>query len=180
MSTNVLTLAEAKLALSITGNAQDDELADYIAAAVETVDELCGPTDPVTRTDVIRGGGRALVLTSPPVLSLISITGHQAGVVAVSGHYVTDPLAGVVYAYGLPLSDDVWTVVYRAGRPVVPAAIKTGAKIILKSLWSVQRGPSRGPRGDDTELAAVPGLGMAVPRRALLALDAHLRGPAVG
>lgn len=177
--TAILDLAAAKETLSITGSDHDVRLAGYVAAAVETVNELCGPTDPTPVTETVDGVG-AIVLTTTPVLRLTSVTGHGGGSLDVSTLRIVSPLSGVVRPYVGRLPGDVWTVSYLAGRPTVPAAIVTGAKIILQALWATQRGPTRGARGDDTEMSAVPGLGMAIPRRALLALDKHLLGPAVG
>jgi hypothetical protein len=71
-----------------------------------------------------------------------------------------------------------YTVTYTSGRADLPAAIRLAVLVIAEHLWETQRGAAPvGPlSGDDT--FPTPGLGFAIPNRALELL-APYRRPAV-
>lgn len=181
----LLTLAEAKTALNISGTTYDTELQDYIDGTIAAVEYLCGPTASTNATEVLHGVG-ALVLTNTPVLTVTSVTGDLMG--ARDMNYIRfDADSGVVRpkANVIPLLPDWYTVVYTYGRAAIPAAMKQAAKVILKHQWSVQRGPSGRPTATDNPPGSdnrtlVPGLGYALPNSALQMLAPYQRGPAVG
>jgi hypothetical protein len=72
-------------------------------------------------------------------------------------------------------------VTYVAGRRIVPAAITAAAKIILQHLWRTQQGPGRPQRGvDDFDVTEpIPGLGYAIPNRAVQLLEPYKQPPGV-
>jgi len=178
----ILSLSEAKQSLNIDVPDFDDELADYIAAAQECVDFLCGPSEATTVTETIRNNGQQLLLRTAPVLSLTSVTGQQYGAYVVGNLFLRKEAGIVGVSYGKPLLYNDWyTVVYSAGRASTPASIKQGVKIILAHQWRTRRGGNLRPNlaGAD-DVSQVPGLGYAIPNRALQILDPYLRGPGIG
>lgn len=177
----ILTLAEAKAALNITGTAHDAELPDYIAAAQECVDFLCGPSETVTITET-RQGCVEIALSTTPVLSVTSVVGQTWGPLILSRLWVNNS-AGVIRAKTLsfPILQDYYEVTYTAGRTTVPLSIKQGVRIILAHQWDTRRGIGSlrpGAGGDDSTM--IPGLGYAIPNRALQILDRYMTGPSVG
>lgn len=171
----LVTEAEAKQFLNITN--EDPDLADMLAAAIEAVDYLCGPSVAETVTETVQGYG-ALVLRTTPVVSLTSVTGMSVGALTVANLWV-DGNSGVVRPRGTAATiyDDWYEVVYSAGRSAVPDAVKLGCKIILKHQYDLKRGAGRpGAGASDTTMVA----GYAIPNRALQIMDPYLRGPAVG
>jgi len=183
----LLTLAEAKTALNISGTSLDAELQDYIDGTIAAVEYLCGPTSSTNATEVLHGVG-ALILTNTPVLTLTSVTGDLVGSRDVS-YLRFDADSGVVRAKATvtPLRPDWYTVVYTYGRAAVPVALKQAAKVILKHQWGNQRGPSgRRSNGDDgapgnaNRTTVVPGIAYAIPNGALQMMAPYRRGPATG
>lgn len=177
----ILTLDEAKTALDITTTKYDTELPDYIAAAQEAVDFLCGPTEPVTITETRYGSGEIAVSTCP-ILTVESITGQAWGPSNLTQLWINNA-AGTIRARTLayPIQNDYYEITYTAGRATVPASIKQGVRIILAHQWATRRGinvRNPGQGGDDSSM--VPGLGYAIPNRALQILDRYMTGPAVG
>jgi hypothetical protein len=176
--TDLLTLAEAKTALNITVTTYDTELADYITAATEAVNFICGDSTSTAVTFVTRASG-AIAVSDTPILSLTSVTGDWSGVRDLT-LLRFDAYTGVIRpkATALPLADDTYTVVYQRGRAAVPTAMKQAAKVILKHQWSTQRGPQA--KATNSDGTFIPGLGYAVPNAALEMLGPNDRGPAVG
>lgn len=178
----LLTLDEAKTLLNITVSTYDDELPDYIAAAQECVDFLCGPSEPVTITETV-SGDIEIALSTTPVLSVTSISGQYTGVRNMDTVWV-NLAAGTIRANrggAFPIQQDYYDVTYVAGRETVPLSIKQGIRIILAHQWTIRRGlstsrPNMG--GDDSSMVA--GLGYAIPNRALQILAPYMLGPSVG
>jgi hypothetical protein len=178
----ILSLADAKAHLNITSTAHDDELRGWIEAVTAAVEYFTGPV--VIRTvveDHTANRASVLALRQPPVLSLTSVSPVLAGGTSyavdgldVSSTGIVCSLAGNTF-YG-PLR-----VTYVAGRRVVPAAITSAARIILQHLWRTQQGPGRPQRGiDDFDVTEpIPGLGYAIPNRAVQLLDPYKQGPGV-
>ena len=72
-------------------------------------------------------------------------------------------------------------VTYRAGRLIVAENISGAARIILQHLWATQR-PTRGgglpgARDDFSVTEPIPGLGYAIPNRAVQLLNPDDQGP---
>lgn len=174
----LLTLAEAKTTLGITGTTFDVELPDYVSAAEEAVAFYCGPVSTTVVQEVVRGAG-AIALNTVPVLSLISVTSDRFGTLLTSGLRV-NPKTGVIraLAYRLPIREDYYTVTYNAGRADVPLSLKNAARIILKHQWGSRRGAGTRERGDD-DTTEVPELGYAVPNRAISLMKPYMLGPSV-
>jgi hypothetical protein len=76
MTTNLITLEEAKAALSIGLDSTVGEalLSTYVAAVSQHIDALVGPVVQRAVTDEVHDGGRAVWLRRYPVVSVTSVT----------------------------------------------------------------------------------------------------------
>ncbi|MFQ6212475.1 hypothetical protein ACLMMQ_29975, partial [Bacillus mobilis] len=85
--TDIVTVAEVKkhLNMSATDTSQDDELGVFIESVTDVIEHIVGPVVPRAVTEVHDGGGGALVLRRPPVLSVMSVT--EDGIAVVEGTY---------------------------------------------------------------------------------------------
>lgn len=150
---SVLSLADARDYLGITGPAEDVRLTAVIATAEAVITNRCGALQSVVRTDRILGAtsawANALALPVTPVIDLTSVTGFSGTALVVSDLHV-ELLSGVItYNTGAPFIERWYTVVYHAGRAACPADLLTAVKKLTKQLWQDQRGPVR-RGGDDT------------------------------
>lgn len=175
----IVALADVKAHLnkSLTDTTDDTELLAMIAATGRVVDWKIGPVVPRTVTSVIRRPGWKVRLPQYPVISLMSTSALVDGV---TPDPVTDldfePDTGIVWrADGAPMVGGQ-RMVYVAGRTVVGANVTEAALVIVEHLWDTQRGGSATPARvfGAEETTMIPGLGFAVPNRALemLAPDA--------
>ena len=168
---SIISLADAKAHLNMTGSADDEELRQMLEAVTYAIERHRNETIPLT-TYVEEYSGdpsRAVQLNHQPIQSLVSITrGLNSYNVA---NWTINKPAGQIY--GQPLNNgDV--VTYRAGYQIIPAHYVLAAKITLAHLWQTQRLPSVGPqsgfglRGQVGETIMTPsGLGNALPPRAI-------------
>ncbi len=173
----LVSLDDAKRQLNITSDTEDAELAEMIRAVTAVVERHTGA---VLRRTVVEqhAGGYALALRQLPVVAVTSIAGLGVGGLDVApGDVLVDGLSGVVCAV-----DGRWIagpvlVTYTAGQAMVPPNVRLAALIILQHLWETQRGGSRDTRftggGDETWN---PGMGFAIPRRALELLGDQVSG----
>jgi hypothetical protein len=178
----ILSLADAKAHLNIVSSAHDDELRGWVEAVTAAVETFTGPV--VIRTVVEEHntcGQTTLALRQTPVLSLTSLTSVLSG----GTSYAVDGLDvsswGTVRSLTGSPFHGVLRATYVAGRQVVPAAISSAAKIILQHLWKTQQGPGRPQRGlDDFDVTEpMPGLGYAIPNRAVQLLEPYKQPPGV-
>jgi hypothetical protein len=154
---SVLSLAEAKTHLNITGTVSDAELQGFIDAAESVVAERCGPLEPTDVTDrIVARNGRSILLSVAPVISVTSVTASDSSTVNPADLTVTE--AGVVsYTDGLtPFGCTTYTVTYQAGRWTLPAALLMAVKEELRHLWKTQRGGSARP-GAGADQQQAPG-----------------------
>lgn len=156
----LIDLAAAKSMLGITDTTHDSLLATYVAAVQPVVEGLIGPIDAATETATFNGGGEILMLT-PPVASVTSVTANGAAV-----NFVFDPLACAVYG-GTTLSplpfqpgEQNVTVTYAVGGAAIPGNVTLAALELIRVWWqTTQQGTRRGaPMEADTVnlLYAVP------------------------
>jgi hypothetical protein len=172
----LLTLAQAKQHLNIGGDTSDSELLTYVDAVTDVVEShLGGPVVTRTFTDPVEvvDGGRALLLPRRFVRAVSAITAGgmtvSAGDVVVGSGSVLRRRSGRAF---WP-NDSPVLATYSAGLAdpgAVPSALVLAAAIVIGHLWATQRGgATAGGPGDDygTVNTVVPGLGFAVPNRAL-------------
>ena len=179
----ILSHADAKKHLNKTSTGDDDEIRAMNEAVTAAVEWYVGPV--VVRTVVEDHNvtvAQALALRQVPALELTSVTAVLSG----GTSYDVDDLdlngaSGIVRRKDGGLLYGPLRVTYPAGRRVVPAAITLGARIILQHMWRTQQGPGR-PQlgvGDFDVTEPIPGLGYAVPNRALQILSPYQLPPAV-
>ncbi|MFG2144129.1 hypothetical protein ACGFRG_08005 [Streptomyces sp. NPDC048696] len=180
----LLSLKDARTHLNITGPQHDDELRGWVESVTAAVEWFVGPVVVRTVTETHSAGRMdTLALLQPPVLALTAVdavvTGRPSYAVV---DLDLDAASGVVrrkdggWLYG-PLR-----ATYSAGRRIVPAAVSSASKIILQHLWRTQQGPGRPQLGVDDYAVSepIPGLGYAIPHRALQLLDPYRLPPGVG
>ena len=192
----IVSLAEAKEILQLTGTTQFDAvLQGYNAAATGVVEYLCGPVVQQVVTETLPSRGTVVTLSKPPVLGLLPWTQVPAelagtGITVASPaspmlrtrlygiewpleQLYCDPRRGIVtHTSGLPFFYCAYIWQYRAGRLVIPGALYEAAKIILEHLYQVKRGGIGAQNiaaGEST--TTLPGWGFAIPNRALELLE---------
>ncbi|MGV9242617.1 hypothetical protein [Streptomyces sp. NPDC003710] len=176
----LFSLADAKKQLNnpATSTGDDDELRTYVEATTTAVEYFTGPVVPRTVTEVTQGGTERMLLHTTPVLSVTSITGIEPWQLAIPVSALdVDADTGVLRRNDwLAFWPGPYRVVYQAGRSSVAANIALAGKLILQHLWRTQYGASRGLTGigggeDYAVTEQIPGLGYAIPNRALQLLQ---------
>lgn len=181
-ATDVVTLAEAKLQLNMTDTASDAELAVFISAASEAIEDYVGAVVQRPVTETFDGGLEQVLLSKTPVASVTSVTDNGT-VLASSAYRVSTAgvLSRVAGRFRLRFWDGVQslTVVYVAGKVAdtasVPQRVKMAALIIVQHLWETQRPAAQGPfsqASDDFD----PRYAYSIPRRALELLGEPVGG----
>ena len=174
---SVLTLAQAKTHLNISGATHDTELQTFIDAAEAVIGQRCGPLTSVATTVRLRGGGLALPLPVVPAVSLTSVTPIDQAALTLSDLYL-DIKAGVVtYNSGEAFSARLYTVVYQAGRSTVPDDLLMAVKELVRHMWQTQRGTTRRPgsQASDSASNTVPGAAYTLPFRVTELIAPHLQ-----
>lgn len=171
-----LAAAKAKLDIPATSTGDDEELREFIEATTQCVEFFVGPVARRVVQQVVTGGRDALVLHSPPVLAVTAVAALQTGQAALDVSLLdVDTSTGIVRRTDggcFPAGDFRWT--YTAGRTAVPANVSLAAKLILQHLWRTNYGASRGISGGGEDFSVtepIPGLGYAIPNRALQLLQ---------
>lgn len=155
---DLLTLAEARDAVNLTGNDHDTELAVYVTAVSQRIDSLCGPVVNRTVTDELHDGGRARIFPRyTPVSSVTSITEYVSttGTALTAETNATKPASGYLLDHTGTLSY-IWrrsggadrafadgrrnvSITYVAGRYASTATVeerfKTAAAGVLRRIW---------------------------------------------
>lgn len=182
----VVGLDEVKEHGNITSTASDRELLDFIGTAQQMVEQLVGPTVPVTVTgERHRSVGSTIWLDRPPVLSITSVQEYAGATplsALVAGEWAFDAASGrldrIVSGYPSYWLGTEVLVTYRAGRAPIPEAIRWGAKELTVHLWrSTQAQRGGRARGDVAEAATAAPFG--VPNRVRDALALYLLPPGV-
>ncbi|WHM32446.1 hypothetical protein OH540_21320 [Streptomyces sp. BPPL-273] len=164
--------------------ADDEEIRDWIEACTRAVEQFVGPVVVRQVSDVLRfSSARSVALTLIPALDIVAVTQLRAGGPAYTvDDLVLDPETGLVEHADGGLLYGPLRVDYRVGRLIVPANFRNAGKIILQHLWKTRQGPGRPQRGvDDYDVTEpLPGLGFAIPNRAVQLLDPDRLPPGVG
>jgi hypothetical protein len=178
----IISLADAKQQLNQNTSANDEEVRYFVEATTAVVEQLRGETIAVrtfTEEREVRTGKFPLART--PVQSLTSVATVDGFITWDITRLHVSP-AGVVapnpYVNTGLLELKGWIkVVYTAGYQIVPANVGLAARIIVQHLWQTQR-PERGAGSRSTALGetSVPGMGYAVPNRALELLGSGMPG----
>lgn len=180
----LMSLATAKSHLKKTDTADDEEIRDWIEACTRAVEQFTGPVVKRSVTEDVRfKSATSLAVTQIPAVELVSVTALVTGGLSynVADLHLDGDTGIVTRLDGGPLYGPL-KFVYVAGRPIVGANIRSAAKIILQHLWRTRQGPGRPQRGtDDYDVTEpLPGLGFAIPNRAVQLLDPDRLPPGVG
>lgn len=180
----ILSLADARKHLNLSTSRDDGEVRFWNNAATRAVEFYTGP---VVRRTVVEdhrvGRVPAVALTQTPVLEVTAVAPLRSGGVSYDvGDLTLDGVTGVVTRYdGGPLSGPL-RITYTAGRTVIRVNITAAARIILEHLWRTQKAARGGLAGGGEDYSVsepIPGLGYAVPNRALELLEPDRLPPGV-
>ncbi|QIJ62551.1 hypothetical protein [Streptomyces sp. JB150] len=179
----IFSLADARKHVNMpaTVTTHDEELRGWVEAATAAVEFFVGPVARRTVTEVHdRASARTLALRKTPVISVTAVTAVLTGGTSYAvADLDLDGEAGIVRRKDGGLLVGPLRVIYVAGRTTIRANISHAARIILQHLWRTQGGgigrPAPGGMDDYAVTEPIPGLGFAVPNRALeLLLDDRL------
>ncbi len=190
----LISLADAKQQLRIGSSVDDDQLWDFIAAATEIVEDLCGPmvrrqivgeyVDLIGRTvwnELTTAGTRQIVLRNRPIISIDSISSAiSSGVTYDPSVFSIESDTGIVRRLDNGTVFGPLRVTYTVGRTYVPRAVDLATRFIVQHLWETTRGKMGPPGVGGQEAAPTTGRGYALPNRALELLQPFLTVPAVG
>jgi hypothetical protein len=180
----ILSLADAKDTLNIAASDTtfDSRIRGYNAAVTGVVEKLAGAVvvRQVTERHLESGASEILMLRRTPVYQpagqpypVSSITPVLTyGLVYDLSLITVDQVRGTLrHTAGLPFWNGPYDITYWCGRPIVPDNVLTACRIILRHLWSLERGGaganSQGYAADDVTML----YGYAIPNRALELLD---------
>lgn len=151
---SVLTLADAKQFLNITVTTYDTELPSFIDAAEAAVAQRVGPLSTSSVTKRVAGYGWNLHLPVYPAVSLTSVTPVNGTALTIGDFHLEPEVGAVSYNSGAFFSSAAYDVVYVAGRSSVPADLLMKVRIVLKYLWTTQRGTGARSGGGGPDIAA--------------------------
>jgi hypothetical protein len=172
----VLSLSDAKSMLNdvATDTTDDAEIQRKIAAIEAGIENVIGGPV-ITRTISnerleVGSGYRTFALRYRPVVSVMSIVDVASGVAMSLADIDLDPVTGIVRRkLNLPFwsRGPFYLITYTAGLgTAVPQAIAEAAAVILKHLWSTQRGNALTVPTGGEQMTTVPGMGFMVPNLA--------------
>lgn len=180
----ILSLADARRHLNRVSTTDDDELRFWNVAATRAVEYFVGPVvvRSFTEQHQVRDAA-AIVLRRTPVVTVTAVASALTGVTAYAANALGfDPDTGELYRLDGGRLSGRLDIAYRAGRTVIPENISGAARIILQHLWETQRAGRGGLAGGSQDYAVtepIPGLGYAVPNRAVQLLEPDRLPPGV-
>jgi uncharacterized phiE125 gp8 family phage protein len=168
--TDLLTLADAKTFLNISGTQYDAELPTFVTTASDMIINRIGPVAGSPQFDEYYDGGHGnttqIVLRHAPVSYVTSVS--EAIYTGWVKPLAAQPLDGTStdsspYGYTIDLQDGLITrrsagavapfapgkrnirVVYSAGYASIPPELVMAGKILVKHLWETRRGGAKRP-----------------------------------
>lgn len=169
----MMSLADAKAHVNIPASdtSQDEELRGFVESTTKAVEYFVGPVVRRSFTEVRHGGRDTIALSNRPVISITSITAVESWQLAVDVTVLdADADTGIVRRTdGLWFPPGPYRMVYVGGRTLITANLTMAAKVILQHLWRTQY-PSTRPNFGSTDYSVtepIPGLGFAIPHRAM-------------
>jgi hypothetical protein len=172
----ILSLADARDHLNLKSTKDDDEVRFWNNATTLAVEYYVGPVTARSFTEQhqVRNAA-AVVLRRTPVIAVTAVDSVLTGAAAYSPDDLgVDGSTGEVFRLDGGRLSGRLRFTYRAGRTVIAENISGAARIILEHLWLTQRGNRGGLAGggqDYNVTELIPGLGYAVPNRALQLLE---------
>jgi hypothetical protein len=195
----LITVDDAHRFLRLTTTKDDDKLVDFIDAASNVAQFYCGDLLPQTYTEVHDGGDSAIYVRHTPLASVTSLTEYIG---SITYTLTNQPLGQSVSAWGYTIDDAeagrivrrtasglVWrfvpgvgnvTVTYTSGVATIPAQVLMGVEFIVRHLWDTQRGAMPLPNQSADTTSQVPGVGYAIPDRAIEMFETVPRMPVFG
>jgi hypothetical protein len=170
---SVLSLADAKTHINVTGTAQDTEISAFIARAERAIAERVGPLEPEARTVRVTPTNSTLLVPSPAV-SITSVTDSEGVALTVADLHLER--AGLItYDDGRTFSSRWYDVVYLHGRSSCPADLVLAVAEMVRHLWDTQRGRSTpgGPRASEMTSNTIPGAAYLLPFRVAELIAPH-------
>jgi len=179
----ILSFLEAKRHLKKTDSADDDEIRDWNEACTRAVEQFVGPVAMRTIVEDVRfKRACSVALTQIPAVELTSVTALVTGGISYDvADLHLDGETGIVTRLDGGVLYGPLRFTYVVGRSIVTANIRGASRIILQHLWRTRQGPGRPQRGtDDYDVTEpIPGLGFAIPNRAVQLLDPDRLPPGV-
>lgn len=170
----VISLAEGKAQLNITGTDDDEEIAGMVRAVTAVCERYVGALARTTYAETHNGGYR-IVLDHAPVLSVTSVVAILDGGTNQSvADLDVDGPTGIIRRLDGAYMCGPLRFTYVAGRTEVLPHVRLAGLIILQHLWETQRG-NVAPRFG-VEEPWDPRRGFAIPRRALELLGDQIPG----
>jgi hypothetical protein len=156
-SIDLVTAAEVKTYLGITGSTHDTLIDELIDIVSEFIEDYCGTFFTTTSvTEKVDGGCEYLIMERAPISSIVSITDNEDSTTVTSSGYDFYSDAALVYkeldVLLWPNITENWgvgkqryTVVYVAGHSAVPETIKWVAyKLIERNLKALPDSNNKG------------------------------------
>lgn len=178
----MFSLADGKEILNLSVSTFDAKIRGLIESTTNAVEYLVGPVARQTFSERYEASGffSKLVLRKPPVISIQSIVPIMLGGLTYSVTDLdVDGDTGIIQNKNGKAFIGPLRIAYTAGRVTMPAGIRDGGRYILKDFWKVQTGPSGLPRISEQTpeegRTMIPGLGFALPNRAIQALQPYSR-----
>ncbi|MFJ8140651.1 hypothetical protein [Streptomyces sp. NPDC096013] len=173
----ISSLADAKNQINMTSEPDDDEIRFWLNASAFAVEYFVGPVGirEVAEVQDVTVAER-LSLRQVPVLSLTALTPILDGGTSYDPDTLhVDGATGIVRRLDGGLFTGPLHALYEAGRRVVTENISAADLLIFQHLWRTQRpGRSGGLPGSSDDYSVtepIPGLGYAIPNRAVQMLD---------
>ncbi|MEU6490389.1 hypothetical protein ABZ890_08345 [Streptomyces sp. NPDC046984] len=171
-----LASAKSKLRIPLTSTGDDEDLRECIEATTACVEFFVGPIVRRTVTQVVRGARESWVLHTTPVLEVTAITPMTPWYQPIDvGVLDVDGSTGILRrSDGLWFFEGEYRITFTAGRTAVKPNWSMAARLILQHLWRTNYGATRATSGggDDVSVTEpIPGLGYAIPNRALQLLQ---------
>lgn len=147
-SVDLVTTAEVKTFLGLTGSTHDTLIGVLIDLVSEFIEDFCQTHfSDATITEKIDGGGEWLITTRSPIISITSITDTTDSSVTSSSDYTFYAKSGMIYLTD-PIENDTiqihnkwpvgkqrFSVVYHGGYATIPNAVKWVAfEVIARTL----------------------------------------------
>lgn len=182
----ILSLADAKAHLNLTDSSEDEEVRFWNGATTRAVEFFVGPVVVREFTEVHQERAmRTAVLLRTPVVAVTAVAPVMPGGMTYNvDDLVVDGETGLVRLASGSVLRGPLRFTYRAGLPVIAENISGAARIILQHLWRTQRASGRsggiaGSSSDYSVTEPIPGLGYAIPNRAVQLLGPDQLPPGV-
>lgn len=180
----LVTVAEMRDHLQISGATYDGQLQGYLDAAAILIEEIGDIVLPRQVDETYDGGGTTIILLSTPVVSIASVTEYSGTIAYALTQAATPTLAIGPYQYQVDLASGLLVrlatgsvtrfpvgrrnvfVSYVAGQSSVPANVTLATKELVAHWWRWGQQGNRAAFGDAVpDMAATSSSGYAIPNR---------------